>query len=243
MRKFLAAGLVVMGLSGWAMADAPQEVIAASLKKINPGLQAVSIEPAQMPGLYAVELASGELLYVDATGQYFMLGQLYQLSEAQGFVNLTEEKRKTQRVAALAAVQTQDMLVFPAEGERRATISVFTDVDCGYCRKLHKEVPALNKMGVQVNYLAFPRGGQASNAYRVMESVWCADADQRNALMTQAKNGQPVEPKSCDSPVLDQFMLGQALGVTGTPALVLEDGTMLPGYMPAEQLARALKLK
>lgn len=243
MHKFLAAGLVVMGLSGWAQAETPQQTIAASLKKINPELRALSIQPAPMPGLYAVELASGELLYVDASGEFFMLGQLYQLSDGQGFVNLTEETRKTQRVAALAEIKAQDMLIFPAEGERKATLSVFTDVDCGYCRKLHKEVPALNKMGVQVNYLAFPRGGQGSNAYRVMESVWCADADKRNVLMTQAKNGENVPPKTCESPVLSQFMLGQKLGVTGTPALVLEDGTLVPGYMPAAQLGQVLKLK
>ncbi|MGB0466204.1 MAG: DsbC family protein [Pontibacterium sp.] len=243
MRKLLAAGLVLLGISGLGQAEtAPEALIAQSLKKINARINAVSIEPADLKGFYAVELDSGELLYSDAKGEYFMLGQLFRLSDEEGFVNLTEGKRKEQRMKAMARVAEKDMIIFPAKGERKATVSVFTDVDCGYCRKLHKEVPALNAMGVQVNYLAFPRAGAGSNAHRVMESVWCAAPDKRNALMDQAKLGASVEMTDCESPVMAQYALGQSLGVTGTPALVFEDGSLVPGYMPAEQLARALKI-
>lgn len=243
MRKLWAVGLVVLGMSSWAnAAPTAEDVIKQSLKKIDARLSVVAIEPAEMEGMYEVELNTGELLYSDAKGEYFMLGQLFRLSDQEGFVNLTEGKRKQQRIDQIAKIEEKDMIVFPAEGTRKATVTVFTDVDCGYCRKLHKEVPALNKMGIQVNYLAFPRAGVGSRTYNVMESIWCAEPDKRNALLTQAKSGQQVEPQSCDSPVAQQLVLGQAVGVTGTPALVFEDGTLMPGYLPAAQLARALKL-
>lgn len=244
MRKLWAVGLILLGVSSWSQAaTAVDEVIKGSLKKIDARLSAVSIQPAEMEGMYAVELNTGELLYSDAKGEYFMVGQLFRLSPQEGFVNLTEGKRKQQRLDQLAKVESKDIIVYPAEGERKATVTVFTDVDCGYCRKLHKEIPQLNAMGVQVNYLAFPRAGIGSNAFNVMESIWCAAPDKRNELMTRAKNGQKVDRSSCDSPIASQLMLGQAVGVTGTPALVFEDGTLMPGYLPAKQLARALKLK
>lgn len=244
MRKLWAAGLILLGVSSWAQAaPAVEDVIKLSLKQIDGRLSAVSIQPAEMKGMYAVELNTGELLYSDAKGEYFMVGQLFRLSPQDGFVNLTEGKRKKQRIEQMATVEAKDMIIYPAEGERKATVAVFTDVDCGYCRKLHKEIPQLNAMGIQVNYLAFPRAGVGSNAFNVMESIWCAAPDKRNALMTQAKSGQQVAPSKCDSPVVSQLMLGQAVGVTGTPALVFEDGTLMPGYLPAKQLARTLKLK
>lgn len=243
MRKVLAVSLMLLGVSGYSFgASTPEDTIAASLKKIDARLSAVSIEPSSLDGFYAVELNSGELLYTDAKGEYFMLGQLFKLSDSEGFVNLTEGKRKSQRQKAIAKIDDKDMIVFPAEGERKATLTVFTDIDCGYCRKLHKEVPELNAMGIQVNYLAFPRAGAGSNAYRVMESIWCAESGKRNELMTRAKNGQQIEPISCSSPVLEQYTLGQSLGVTGTPALVLEDGSLVPGYMPAARLAQRLNI-
>ena len=243
MRKLWAVGLIVVGMSSWVnAAPTAEDVIKQSLKKIDARLSVVAIEPAEMEGMYAVELNTGELLYSDAKGEYFMLGQLFRLSDQEGFVNLTEGKRKQQRLDQIAKIEEKDMIVFPAEGTHKATVTVFTDVDCGYCRKLHKEVPTLNKMGIQVNYLAFPRAGVGSRTYNVMESIWCAAPDQRNAMMTKAKSGQQVEAKSCDSPVAQQMMLGQSVGVTGTPALVFEDGTLMPGYLPAAQLARALKL-
>ncbi len=244
MRNLLAAGLILFGLSGFGYAaSTPEEAISDSLKQINSRINAISIKPAEMQGLYAIELDSGELLYSDAKGEFFMIGALYQLSEKEGFVNLTEGKRKSQRQEMLAQIEDKDIIVFPAEGERKATLTVFTDVSCGYCRKLHEEVPTLNKMGIQVNYLAFPRQGVGSRPYQVMESIWCAVPEKRNEMMTAAKTGGSVEPARCESPVLAQLMLGQSIGVTGTPALVFEDGTLLPGYLPAKQLAKRMNLE
>lgn len=244
MRKMWALGLVLTGLSSWSLAaSSPEAEIQAQLQKIDPRLKAVSVEAAPMAGMYEVELNSGELLYSDAKGEYFLFGKLFQLSPQEGFVNITERKLKGQRLKQLAAVAEQDMVIFPATGERKATVTVFTDVDCGYCRKLHAEVPELNRMGIQVNYLAFPRAGVGSNAYQQMESIWCAAPGKRNEMMSLAKKGGRVEPAQCQSPILQQMQIGNAVGVTGTPALVFEDGTLLPGYLPAKRLAEAMKVR
>jgi thiol:disulfide interchange protein DsbC len=127
------------------------------------------------------------------------------------------------------------MVIFPATGTRKAVINVFTDVDCGFCQKLHQEVPELNRMGVEVRYLAYPRAGVGSPSYAKIVSAWCSQ--DRNLAITRLKAGESIPDATCENPVADQFELGQSIGVTGTPAIVLEDGTMVPGYQPAAQLA------
>ena len=133
----------------------------------------------------------------------------------------------------------QQGLVFAATGKRKATISVFTDVDCDYCRKLHLEVPELNAMGVEVRYLAYPRAGVGSESYRKIVSAWCATDP--NTALTALKAGKTITDNQCsDNPVADQYQLGQQMGISGTPAILLEDGRLLPGYMPAAQLAESI---
>jgi len=116
-------------------------------------------------------------------------------------------------------------------------------VDCPYCRKLHDEVPKLNEMGIQVNYLAFPRNGQGTKTYNTMVSIWCAKgAEAKREAMTEAKQGMSLDKADCNSPVMSQLALGQAVGVTGTPAMVFEDGSLVPGYVPAARLSKMLGL-
>ena len=134
----------------------------------------------------------------------------------------------------LDRVDASDMVVFAPE-EPKTHITVFTDVDCGYCRKLHSEVEQLNNLGIEVRYMAFPRGGMQSPAAQVMQSVWCAD--NRQQAMTSAKQGKTVEEKTCANPVAQEYELGKQLGVQGTPAIFLANGVMIPGYQPAQQLA------
>ncbi|NVK41274.1 MAG: DsbC family protein [Oceanospirillaceae bacterium] len=242
----IAAALLALSMNGPVRAEAaasPDEAatqIANQLQQMDAKLQVSSIEPTAMPGLYEVMLASGELLYADASGQFFLQGQLYR-AEGQGMVNLTEARLNARRAELLAAVDKADMIAFRPDGEVKARIAVFTDVDCPYCRKLHQEVPKLNALGIEVDYLAFPRGGERSRAFTKMQSLWCAEADRRQAGMTRLKNGEAIEPLSCESQVvMEQFALGRQVGVTGTPALLFEDGRLVPGYMPAERLAQAL---
>jgi len=243
MRSLTLTSALMLAMTGsaWA-ADSAEEKIKQQLSRVDSRLKVDAVEPAPLAGLYQVTLNSGETLYADAKGEYLLAGQLYKVAD-EGLVNLTEQKRAEQRQQALAALDEKDMVVYKPDGAVKATIHVFTDVDCPYCRKLHDEVPALNEMGVQVNYLAFPRGGLGSKAYTTMNSIWCGDdAEQRRERMDDVKGGGRISEDSCETPVMDQFRLGQKLGVTGTPALLLEDGQLLPGYMPAERLRQALKL-
>nr|WP_067286212.1 DsbC family protein [Marinobacterium profundum] len=246
MYKSILSALMVLGFSGTlqaAEADAGiTEIISQQLMKVDARIPVESVTEAQMPGIYEVVLGTGEVLYADPKGEYFMLGQLYKLSDDKGFVNLTEARLNTQRVALIEGVDAKDRISFKPEGEVKATIAVFTDVDCPYCRKLHDEVPKLNAMGIQVDYLAFPRGGERSEAFTKMQSVWCSAPDQRAENLTKVKGGETITALACDSPVMDQFALGQKVGVTGTPALVFEDGSLVPGYMPAARLAQMLGL-
>src|SRR5690606_13363610 len=131
---------------------------------------------------------------------------------------------------------------FKPKGKPKAVVSVFTDVDCGYCRKLHKEVPQLNAMGIEVRYLAYPRAGIGSESYQKLVTIWCAK--DRQTAMTRFKNGEHVATSTCkDNPISDQYTLGDKMGVNGTPALVKVDGELIPGYMPADDLAKTLGVK
>ncbi len=212
--------------------------IRQTLSQRVPGLEIESVAPSVMKGVYEVRSNHQETLFVSADGQYFVVGELYQV-KPEGLVNLSEANKQKDRVQLLASLKESDMVVFKPK-QTKATVTIFTDVDCGYCRKLHQEVPRLNELGIQVNYAAFPRAGVGSQAYRQMVGVWCSD-DQQKA-MTQAKAGRAVSSKDCKNPVDDQYKLGARLGVTGTPSIFLEDGRVIPGYVPADQLAQGLGL-
>jgi len=242
MKRMLAVVLCLFaGISGSVFAESPDDLITQNLQKVDPRIKVKSISEAPVAGMREVELNSGEVLYSDSKGEYFIIGQLYRYSSDAGFVNLTEEKSKTQRKEQIATIAQEDMVVFAPEGEVKATLNIFTDVDCPYCRKLHDEVPKLNAMGVQVNYLAFPRNGKGTRAYHTMVSIWCADgAEAKRGAMTDAKQGKSLEKTTCENPVMQQLALGQSIGVTGTPAMVLDDGTLVPGYIPATRLGKML---
>jgi thiol:disulfide interchange protein DsbC len=212
------------------------DAVAAKLKAVRPDLAIDKAEPAAIPGMVAIELQGGSVLYASADGRYLIAGDLYELGDQ--LVNVNEAKRDAKRRELIANVALTDMAIFPAQGERRATIAVFTDVDCGYCRKLHQEVPKLNQMGVEVRYLAYPRGGVGSPGYDKLVTVWCS-ADRRDAI-TRMKRGEEVPNKTCKNPVAAEYQLGRAVGLEGTPAIVLEDGRMLPGYMSADELSQVL---
>lgn len=239
----LSAMSAMSAMSGLAWAEKvvdPNTIqIQERLTGINPQIRILSVRPAAIAGLYEVELESGELLYSSADAGHFLLGQLFQVNDS-GFVNLSEVRKKQMRIQSLAALSRDDMVIFPAEGELKSTVYAFTDVDCGYCRKLHSEINEYSKLGIEIRYLAFPRAGIDSSSYDKMVSVWCAE-DPRQA-MTDSKAGRPIAAKTCDNAVAEQYELGQKLGVTGTPALLFEDGSLMPGYVPAQRLAAFLEV-
>ncbi|WNF45741.1 bifunctional protein-disulfide isomerase/oxidoreductase DsbC [Pseudomonas sp. SG20056] len=226
----LALGLVS---SVGVAADADQ-AIRNTLKAIDPALPIEAIAESPMPGVYQVELAGGRQLYTSADGQFLLQGYLFQVKDGKP-VNLTEAAEGRGVVKLLDAIPASEMVVF-APKQPKTHITVFTDTDCGYCQKLHSEVPELNRLGVEVRYLAFPRQGLESAAAKELSNVWCAK-DQQDA-MNRAKARQGVADAQCDSPVAKQYALGQMIGVSGTPAIVLANGKIIPGYQPAPQLAK-----
>ena len=213
-------------------------VIVAKLKTARPDLNYGGVTQSPIDGIYQVQVIGGPVLYVTGNGEYFFDGDLYQVKPSR-FVNLREQAMVGKRRELLAGLDIEDLIVFSPDGPTKSVINVFTDVDCGYCRKLHREVPDLNKRGIEVRYLAFPRAGIGSPSYEKIVSAWCSETP--GAALTELKNGGTIESNQCaDNPVAAQYRLGQLMGVNGTPAIVLADGTMLPGYRPAAELARVL---
>lgn len=239
----LALLLPVVALAGDKATDAAAEkAIRDRLTAAMKGVQIDDVRPAAGGSLYEVVLDGGEVAYTTADGRFLLSGDLYRVDRT-GLVNLTEERQAQARVKSLADVPAADMVTFAPKGKPKAEIYVFTDPDCGYCRKLHNEVPALTAAGVAVHYLAFPRSGPAGETARKMEGIWCAP--DRQAAMTEAKRGKPVPPAAapCQSPVAEQYRLGAAVGVRGTPAVYTADGRQLGGYVPAAELLQQLGLR
>ena len=222
-----------------AVAPGIEATVKKQMLMAKPDLIIESVKQSPMKGVYEATLAEGgPVFYVSADGKHMMVGDLYEIGPG-GFVNLSEQAQDEERKKMLASVSKDDMIVFSPKGQVKASVSVFTDVDCGYCQKLHAEVPALNAKGIEVRYLAYPRAGIGSSAYNKIVSAWCA-ADQQDA-MNKLKQRQSIPTNICaGNPVAAQFALGGKMGVRGTPALVLESGRMLPGYMPADRLAAEL---
>lgn len=238
----LGLALLVISAGSLASADDLKDKMAAALTGFagqSIGIESVRSSPA--PGIAEVQIENGPLIYATEDGAYFFLnGDLHQTS-ATGAINLTEERRAVTRKEQLATVSVDDMVIFSPEGETRDYIAVFTDVTCFYCQKLHREVDQLNAKGIEVRYLAFPRGGIDSDGAQKLATAWCAEDQQ--ATLTELKAGVELPVNDCaDNPIAAQYQLGQEMGVSGTPAIVTSSGLMIPGYRPADDLAALLEL-
>lgn len=207
----------------------------AELAKKIPGAKAEELRPSPITGMY--ELMRGtDVAYVSTDGKYVIAGDLYELASND---NLSETRRRDVRLKMLAGVPESEMLVF-APREPKHTITVFTDVDCGYCRKLHSQIGEYNRLGIRVRYLLYPRSGPNSESWDKAVEVWCSP--RRNEALTRAKRGDELDVKPCGkSPVERHYELGQAFAIRGTPAIILSDGEILPGYVPPAVLAQHLK--
>lgn len=225
-------GLLLLSSANVALAD--QSAVLSAIKAALPQYDIKHSEFHQASGLYVVNLKDGPTLHVTKDGQFFVAGDLYRV-DGTDLINETE-KAKFAKIESLSESQ---MIVYKASNEQ-AHITVFTDVDCGYCQLLHREVPALNDAGVTVRYLAYPRAGVGSLVYNKMVSVWCSDDPQE--WLTQVKLGVEIAQNTCVNPVADQYKLGNEMGVRGTPSIVFDDGTFLPGYLPAPELIKRLGL-
>ena len=231
-RAALAASLA---LSLGAAADVG--TLRQTLTQRLPDLAVAKVAESPIAGVYAVHLQDGAVLYVSADASHLIAGDMYALTPA-GPVNLAEAERAKRRQGLLAGVDSGDMIVFAPESAPKAVLHVFTDVDCGYCRKLHNDREALREHGIELRYLAYPRAGVGSPTYDNMVSAWCADDPQ--GAITRLKRGEDISDRTCDNPVAAQFELGRLVGVQGTPTLITSAGELIPGYMPADELAKKL---
>ncbi len=248
MKHFLAACvallLSVVALQASAADTVPAvdpaiaKAIVARMQAARPDLSYEVLRSSPIPGFYEVQVAGGPVLYVREGGEYFFDGALYQARPGM-FVNLREQDLIGKRKQALAEIPVSDLIVYSPVGKPKAVLHVFTDIDCGYCRKLHQAVPELNALGIEVRYLAFPRAGLGSGSYRKAVTAWCSD--NRQEALTRLKNGEDVPEKLCENnPVAAQFELGQELEVSGTPASILSDGTLIPGFRSVADIASIL---
>ncbi len=234
LRLFVMALLLYLAGQG-AMAAETREDPRAAIFQRFPELSEDSVRSTPIPGVYELSLG-GRIAYISADGRYLLQGDLFDVdSEA----NLTEARRGSARLAAIDDISEGSMIIF---GPKTAphTVTVFTDVDCGYCRKLHRQIKDYNAEGIRVRYLFFPRSGPDTPSWFKAEQVWCA-AD-RNEALTRAKAGENIRSEDCGpTPVEQHYRLGQSLGIRGTPAIITERGELIPGYVPPADLLEYLE--
>lgn len=205
----------------------------AEIAKKFPGMKVEDIRPSPIKGLFEVSLGA-DTGYVSADGRFLISGDMFDIDSR---TNLTETGRNDTRKKLLAKLDEKDMIVFSPDAPKH-TITVFTDVECGYCRKLHSEIEQINKLGVRVRYMAYPRAGPGTPDWAKMESVWCS-TDRKSAI-TQAKQDKEVKAATCATPVAKQYALGEQFGVRGTPAIFTNAGDYIGGYLPPQQLLEQL---
>ncbi len=214
-------------------ADDVKARLGKGLHEIFPDVEITHINPTPIANVYEVMIGP-DVVYMTGDARYVLKGDLIDMRERR---NLSEDVRAQSRIDLLKNVPESDYIEF-ASKHSKDTIYVFTDVDCGYCRKLHQDVAELNDKGISVRYLAYPRAGIGSTSYKEMEDIWCSK--DRNQALTDAKNGHPAKSSDCKNPVKTQYELGREVGVRGTPAIYLENGRAIPGYMPPDELLRIL---
>lgn len=233
MLKFFTASLLSLGLvlSGHVSADT--EALKQKLESAMPSADIRDLREVRDSGLYEAQI-NGQVVYFTADGKYLLQGEMVSIETRE---NLTENRRIERRTKTLAEIDTDELIIF-APDEPDYTLTVFTDIDCGYCREMHQQIEQYNDLGIAIRYLAFPRNGLESESFDKAEAVWCAD--DRHQAMTDAKNGERVEAADCDSPVSKHYNMGRNIGVRGTPAMFTDDGQSLPGYVPPKRLKEIL---
>lgn len=225
--------LLILAPLSAPLADEQTAAIEKVLSRIFPRQHPDTIVAAPVPGLYEVSYGT-EIFYVTGDGRFLLQGDLIDL---QSINNLTEEKRSVARKKIIAAIDPATAIIFKP-GKTRYVVNVFTDVDCPYCRKMHKEIDGYLREGIEIRYLAYPRSGINTPSYYKAVAVWCSP--DRKAAMTMAKSGGSVEAKACNDPVRAHMARAREIGISGTPTLVLPDGSVIAGYISAKQLRRVL---
>jgi thiol:disulfide interchange protein DsbC len=243
-RKWLVGLLALCGALTQTAAPAQQPAPAAEPESTDaraeiashiPGAKADELRPSPIKGIYEYTRGT-EIAYVTADGKYAINGDLYDIAKDH---NLTEAHRRELRAQMIAAFPESQMLIF-GRPDAKYTVTVFTDVDCAFCRKLHSQMAEYNRLGIRVRYLLYPRTGPNTSSWTKAEQVWCSP--DRNDALTRAKLGQDLKTKPCtDNPVAHSYKLGQDFALQGTPAIVMSNGDLLPGYLPPDVLVKNLQ--
>ena len=214
------------------------EIVTKINQVLPAGMSVKGIKPSQVDGLFVVDIGDLQPIYASKDGNFFLYGEMYAIKNGE-LLNTTKQEISLNRKAILdSELSEKDFITFAATDEKHV-ITVFTDVDCGYCRKFHGEIEDYNAQGITVNYVAFPRSGLESESYNKIVSAWCS-IDPKGTL-TALKEGRDPALKLCqDHPVEDHYLLGQRIGITGTPAIISSSGDLLPGYLPPMELLKKL---
>jgi thiol:disulfide interchange protein DsbC len=238
-RKWLL-GLLMLGGAAAQMLAVAQQPDAAADPRVEvathlPGAKADDLRVSPIPGIYEYTRGT-DIAYVTADGKYAINGDLYEIAADS---NLTDIRRRELRTKLMAEVPESQMLIFGPK-DAKYTVSVFTDVDCAFCRKLHSQIAEYNRLGIRVRYLLYPRTGPDTASWTKAVQVWCSP--DRNEALTRAKLGEELKTKPCaDNPVAHTYQLGKDFALQGTPAIVLPNGDMLPGYEPPDVLVKNLQ--
>ena len=228
--------VLIVSLFGLVLSDvnADEAAIRQAMTKSMPSVKVDSVKPAVVKGLFEV-VVGANIYYVSEDGKYLLQGRLVDVAARK---DLTEEKLNVTRKLAIEKMGQANMIVFKPK-ITKYTVTIFTDIDCGYCRKLHSEIDQYLAQGITIQYLFFPRAGKGSDSYNKAVSVWCAE--DRNAALTAAKKDQKLPEKTCDNPINKHMQLAAEFDVKGTPMIISENGNVYPGYLPAKQLVEALE--
>ena len=232
----IAVSLLSLTLS---TAQADENTIKESIAKSMPTMKIDAIKASEVKALYEV-LVGSTVFYVSEDGKYLIEdhGHLIDIAARK---DLTEGKLNESHVKAINKLGVDKMIIFKPKTSKY-TVSIFTDIDCGYCRKLHSELDSYMAEGITIQYIFFPRTGKNTESYKKAISVWCAgDAEARKTALTAAKKGATPKEKTCDNPIDEQMEIGAEFNINGTPTIISEKGTVYPGYLPAKQLAEMLK--
>ncbi|MFT7052593.1 MAG: thiol:disulfide interchange protein DsbC [Psychromonas sp.] len=224
-----------------ATSEPPSVVEQITIKMNSLKIPVIAINKSAVAGLYEV-ISDDDIYYISEDTRHLLYGNIYDIDNQM--VNLTEQKKAqlsrqkvVKNIDKIAAFE-KDMIVFKAPDEKHV-VTVFTDPTCSYCQKLHSEMKNYNELGITIRYLAFPRAGIDSSTYRTMVSIWCSP--EPIEAMNMAKKRREIPFETCENTVKEQYQLGRLLGVNGTPALILEDGTLAPGYLPPQRLLQLLE--
>lgn len=234
-RYLLAASLLgLAALSSAADVDPKLEEVRTKVSEMFESIEAKHVNLSPIDGWYTIQKGS-VVAYISDDGRYLLQGDLIDLDQQ---VNLSEQSRSVSRRVLVSELNDEQSILF-SPAEVKHSVTVFTDIDCAYCRKLHSQIDEYLDRGIAIRYVLYPRNGPASRAWSTSEDVWCSR--DRNSALTAAKLDREFETSKCDASMITRhYTLGQDIGLSGTPAIVLEDGTMISGYMPPEALGSRL---